>query len=193
MRLSHRWCIPALVALGLSLNACAAAETYTIDPEHSSVGFTVRHFVGKVAGKFNTFTGAITLDRDTPGQNTAEATIQTASIDTNSPKRDTHLRSADFLDATRFPEIRFKSKSWHKTGEHAFDVVGELTMKDVTKEIVLKVSLRELHPGAGGAQLSAEATARIDKKEFNVKDPPMLDATIGDDVNVVIKVEARKN
>jgi polyisoprenoid-binding protein YceI len=138
--------------------------------------------------------GTITVDRDSPASNAAEATIEVASIDTGNQKRDTHLRSGDFFDATRFPSIRFKSTSWQKTGSETFDVAGDLTIKDVTRHVIVKVTSPGFGSGgAAGEQLSAwEATATINKKHFNLKDPPMLDAALGDDVAVTITIEARK-
>jgi polyisoprenoid-binding protein YceI len=171
--------------------ANAAVETYTIDPVHSSVGFTIRHFVSKVPGNFNKFNGVITVDRENLANSSAEATIDVASIDTANQKRDDHLRNPDFFDAAKYPTMKFKSKSWQKTGENTFDVTGDLTLKDVTKEVVLKVNLLGFGPGMGGTKLSGwEATTTIDKKQFNMKDPAMLDAALGDDVTIIINVEA---
>ena len=188
---------PGLLSLAVCLSAigsaAAAPETYVIDPVHSSVAFSIRHFVAKVPGKFNRFSGRIVVDRDNPAANYAEAAIEAVSIDTGNQKRDDHLRSADFLEVAQFPAFSFKSTSWKKTGEDAYDVAGDLTIKGVTKPVVLKVTSLGFGPGSGGAQLSGwEATTRINKKEFNVKDPPMLDAALGDDVTVVINLEARK-
>ena len=183
----------ATLALAFSSGIFAAVENYTIDPVHSSVGFSIRHFVAKVPGKLNKFTGTIAVDRDNPANNRVEASIEAASIDTGNPKRDTHLRSADFLDTATFPTISFKSTSWKKTGDDTYDVAGELTIKNVTKPVVLKVTSLGFGPGSGGDQLSGwEATTKINKKEFNVKDPAMLDAALGDDVNVIINIEAKK-
>jgi polyisoprenoid-binding protein YceI len=180
-------------ALGSAVSALAAPETYTIDPVHSSVAFSIRHFVTKVSGAFNTFTGTLVIDRDNPAHNRADAIIETASIDTKNQKRDTHLRSADFLDTTQFPMIRFKSTAWQKTGDATYDVAGELTIKDVTKPVILKVTSLGFGSGAASAQLSGwEAITKINKKEFNVKDPPMIDAALGDDVAITINLEARK-
>jgi polyisoprenoid-binding protein YceI len=183
----------ALVALGCCTTLPAAIESYVIDPVHSSVGFSIRHFVAKVPGKFNKFNGTVTIDRENAANNRAEATIESASIDTGNQKRDDHLRTADFLDAARLPKITFKSTAWSKTGDDTYDVTGDLTIKDVTKPVVLKVTALGFGPGSGGAQLSGwEATAKINKKEFNVKDPPMLDAALGDEVTVTINLEAKK-
>ena len=191
MKLQFRTLPLAALIVALSSGASAAVETYKIDPVHSSVAFSVRHFVSKVPGKFTQFAGSITVDRDDLTKSSAEATIQISSVDTGTQKRDDHLRSADFFDAAKYPTMSFKSKSWKKTGENTFDVTGDLTLKDVTKEVVLKVSLLGFGPGMGGTQLSGwEATTTIDKKQWNVKDPAMLDAALGDDVTITINIEA---
>jgi polyisoprenoid-binding protein YceI len=185
--------LTALLTLGLVSGATAAVETYTIDPTHSAVGFSIRHFVSKVPGKFSKFNGTITVDRDNLANSSAEATIDVASVNTDNQKRDDHLRNADFFDATKFPTMKFKSTSWKKTGENTYDVTGDLTLKDVTKPVVLKVTALGFGPGMRGAQLSGwEATTTINKKEFNVNDPAMLDAALGDDVTITINIEAVK-
>mgnify|MGYP001565553649 CR=1 FL=1 len=183
----------AALAAGLVSSASAAVETYTIDPVHSAVGFSIRHFVSKVPGKFSKFSGKLTLDRANLANSSVEATIDIASINTDNQKRDAHLRNADFFDAEKFPTMTFKSRAWKKTGENTFDVTGDLTLKGVTREVVLKVSLLGFGPGMGGAQLSGwEATTVIDKKQFNMPDPAMLDAALGDDVTITINIEAKK-
>jgi polyisoprenoid-binding protein YceI len=188
---SNKLTFLAALAAVLVTHLPAATDTYTIDPVHSSVGFSIRHFVAKVPGKFNKFTGTITVDRADLTKSSAEATIDVMSIDTDNQKRDDHLKTADFFDAAKFPTMKFKSKSWKKTGADTFDVIGDLTIKDVTKEVTLKVTSLGFGPGMGGAQLSGwEATTKIDKKEFNIKDPAMLDAALGDDVTITINVEA---
>lgn len=193
MNLSARFLSAALVvALASGVNASAAVETYTIDPVHSNVGFSIRHFVARVPGKFKDFSGKIVVDRDDLTKSSAQATIKVASIDTDNQKRDDHLRSADFFDAAKYPEMKFQSRSWKKTGDDSYDVTGDLTIKDVTRQVVLKVSLLGFGPGMNGAKLSGwEATTTIDKKDFNVKDPAMLDAALGDDVKITINVEAK--
>src|SRR5688572_3963947 len=152
------------VVLAWTSLASAAPEIHTIDPVHSSVGFNIRHFVSKVPGKFNKFNGTITVDRANPANNAVEATIDMASIDTDNQKRDDHLRSADFLDVAKHPTMAFKSTSWTKTGEDTFDVTGNLTLKNVTRPVTLKVALLGVGPGPGGAVLSGwEATTKINK------------------------------
>ncbi|MDP3071882.1 MAG: YceI family protein [Opitutaceae bacterium] len=181
----------ATLALGFTPALSTAADTYIIDASHSAVGFTVRHFFSKVPGKFNKFEGRITFDHAKPEASSVESTIQIASIDTENQKRDDHLRSPDFFDAAKFPTMTFKSTSWKKTGENTYDVIGLLTLKGVSKEVVLKVTALGFGPGMQGMQLSGwEATTTIDKKDFNMPDPALLDAALGDDVTITIHIEA---
>lgn len=194
MKLQPRILTVAAFAVLLSSAASAAVETYTIDPGHSAVGFSIRHFVAKVPGKFTKFSGTITVDRDNLANSSAEATIDVASVNTDNQKRDDHLRNPDFFDAAKYPTMKFKSKSWKKTGENTYDVTGDLTLKDVTKEVVLKVTALGFGPGMGGRQLSGwEATTTIDKRQWNMPDPAMLDAALGDDVTITINIEAGRN
>lgn len=194
MKAAARLFAVAALATGfVSTSAHAAAETFKIDPAHSSVGFTIRHIVSKVPGKFNTFSGALQIDRADFAKSSVEATIDIASIDTENKQRDDHLRTADFFDAAKYPKMTFKSTAWKKTGESTFDVSGNLTLKDVTKEVVLKVTLLGFGPGMQGGEVSGwEATTVIDKKQFNIKDPALLDAALGDDVTITINIEAGK-
>ena len=134
--------------------ASAAVETYAIDPVHSSVAFSVRHFLTRVPGHFAKFTGTITVDRDNLENSSVVAAIDVGSVSTDNEKRDDHLKSPDFFDAAKFDSITFKSTSWKKTGEGTFDVAGDLTIHGVTKPVVLKVDLLGFGPGMmGGAAL----------------------------------------
>ena len=182
--------------IAIAAATCAAVlraevETYSIDPVHSSVGFSIRHFVSKVPGSFTKFSGTIKVDRANLEKSTVEAEIAVASINTANSGRDNHLKTPDFFDAEKYPTIVFKSKSWKKTGENSFDVVGDLTMKDITKEVVLKVNLLGFGPGMKGAMLSGwEATTTINKADFGVNGPAVLGKVLGDDVAVSISIEA---
>ena len=180
-----------IVTFGLLASAQAAVETYKIDPVHSSVGFTIRHFVSKVPGSFTKLDGAITVDRDNLENSLVEATIDVGSVSTANAQRDNHLKSPDFFDAAKFASMTFKSKSWKKTGDDSFDVTGDLTIRDVTKEVVLKVKLLGFGPGMRGAMLSGwEAATTLHKADFGVKGPAMLGAALGDEVGVTIGIEA---
>ncbi|HEY0944727.1 MAG TPA: YceI family protein [Opitutaceae bacterium] len=187
----RRLLLASALLVTLTSALCAEVEVYKIDPVHSSVGFSIRHFVSKVPGTFTKFSGTISVDRDNLENSSTEATIETPSINTANEKRDNHLRSPDFFEAEKYGAITFKSTSWKKTGEDTFDVAGDLTIKGVTKPVVLKTKLLGFGPGARGAKLSGwEATTTIKKSEFNVSGPAMLGTALGDEVTVTINIEA---
>lgn len=176
------------LALGLAGSATAAVETYKIDPAHSTVGFTVRHFFTKVPGVFGRTSGTIRVDRDNLENSSVEATIDVRSVNTREQKRDAHLLNKDFFLAEQFPSMTFKSKSWKKTGPDTFDVTGDLTIKDKTKEVVLKVKSLGFGPGSRGAQLSGwEATTKLDRRDFGID---YGQGVVGNDVDVSIDIEA---
>lgn len=180
----------ALIApmIGLLATAHAAVETYKIDPVHTSVGFTIRHFFTQVPGSFTKFAGTITVDRDNLANSTVEATIEAPSVDTRVEMRDKDLRSDHFFDVAKFPTITFKSKSWKATGPDTFDVVGDLTIRDVTKEVVLKTKSLGFGPGMKGVMLSGwEATTTVNRNDFGITRYPGM---LGDDVPITISVEA---
>ncbi len=180
-----------LALLGLVASAQAATETYNIDPVHSSVAFTARHVFTKVPGSFTTFSGTIVVDRDNLEHSSVEALIEVGSVTTSSEKRDTHLKTPDFFDAVKFPSITFKSTAWKKTGESSFDVTGKLTIKDVTKEVVLKVNLLGFGPGMQGAYVSGwEAATTLNRLDYGVAGPAWLGKAVGDEIPVSISIEA---
>jgi len=179
-------------ALSLAAAVRADVETYSIDPVHSSAGFSIRHMLSKFSSSFTKTTGTITVDRANLEKSSVDASVEIASISTANPDRDKHLQTPDFFDAAKFPAMTFKSKAWKKTGEGTFDVTGDLTIKGVTKEVVLKVTSLGFGPGMRpGSQLSGwEATAVIKKSDFGVDGPAMLGKVLGDDVTVDISIEA---
>ena len=183
--------ITLFATLALFASARAEVETYAIDPAHSSVGFTVRHVFTKVPGHFTKFSGTITVDRNNLERSSVEATIEVGSINTASEKRDGDLKTPDFFDAGKFPAITFKSVSWKKTGEGTFDVTGNLSIKNVTREVVLKVNLLGFGPGLMGAYVSGwEASTSLNRQDYAVTGPAWLGKAIGDDIAVSISIEA---
>ena len=181
----------AALLLGLASAASAAVETYAIDPVHSSVGFSVRHFFTKVPGSFTQFSGMITVDRDNLENSSVAVTIDVGSVSTANEKRDNHLKSPDFFDAAKFGTITFKSTAWKKTGDTSLDVTGDLTIHGVTKSVVLKVNSLGFGPGMMGAQLSGwDASVTLNRNDFGVNGPAMLGTALGSDVAVSIMVEA---
>jgi len=181
----------AALLLGIATAASAAVETYAIDPVHSSVGFSVRHFFTKVPGSFTQFSGMITVDRDNLENSSVAVTIDVGSVSTANEKRDNHLKSPDFFDAAKFGTITFKSTAWKKTGDTSLDVTGDLTIHGVTKSVVLKVNSLGFGPGMMGAQLSGwDASVTLNRNDFGVNGPAMLGTALGSDVAVSITVEA---
>jgi polyisoprenoid-binding protein YceI len=184
----HSYFLLASLALGLVASSRAAVETYTADPAHSSVNFTIRHFFSEVPGHFAKFDATLTVDRDNLEKSSVEATIQVPSVDTGEPKRDAHLQKPEFFDAAKFPTITFKSTSWKKSGDNTFDVTGDLTIKGVTKSATLKVQSLGFGPGMQGAMLSGwKATTTLNRDDFGVSAFPKV---VGAEVNVTINVEA---
>lgn len=178
----------AVATLGSFGSANAAIETYDIDPVHTWVGFTVSHFFTKVPGYFSAVKGTVVVDRDHIENSKVEAVIEVASITTNTKMRDDDLRSTNFFAAVKFPAMTFKSKSWKSTSGNAYDVTGTLTMKNVPKEVVLKVKSLGFGPGMNGAAISGwEATLTLDRRDFEIAADQ---GVIGNNVDVVINVEA---
>lgn len=185
------------VAVALApLVAARADDTYQIDPVHSSISFKVRHFFSNVDGNFKKFEGTINVDSEHPEKSSVKATIQTESINTGNDKRDGHLKSDEFFDVAKFPTITFKSKSVKQTGSESGDIVGDLTMHGVTKEITLHVKFLGKGKGMGGAAISGwEVTADpIKRADYGLTWSKTIEGTavIGDDVRVTIEVEADK-
>jgi len=181
-----------LVVLGLVASSQAAVEVYKIDATHSSINYSLRHILSKYTSSFTKLSGEITVDRDNLENSSVTATIDVANLTTDSEGRDKHIKSPDFFDTAKFPNATFKSKSWKKTGENTFDVTGDLTIKDITKEVVLKTTLLGFGPGMRpGTLLSGwEATTTIKKSEFGLAGPAMLQKALGDDVAITINIEA---
>lgn len=191
MKITRQLLALAAFAAGLSSSATAAVETYKIDSTHSTVQFSLRHLVSKFTGSFSTVAGTIAVDRDNLEKSVAEATIDIGSINTADEKRNGHLKSPDFFDFAKFPTMAFKSTAWKKTGEDTYDVTGNLTIKDVTKPVVLKVKVLGFGEGMGGTQVSGwEITGAIKKSEFGLAGPAMLGKVLGDEVAINIGVEA---
>lgn len=182
----------ATAILGLAGTA-SAADTYKIDPVHSSVSFSLRHLVSKFTGSFTQLTGTVTYDAADVSKNSVEATVAISSVNSGNDMRNGHLLDAEhnFFDVAKFPTASFKSTSWVKTGTDTFDVAGDLTIKGVTKPTVLKVTLLGTGPGMNGSTVTGwEATTVIHKSDFGVNGPAMLGKALGDDVTITLGVEA---
>ena len=147
-----------------------ANGSYAIDPTHSRIGFAVRHaMISKVRGSFNEFAGSGHFDLADPSNISLALTIQVASLDTRNPDRDGHVLTADFLDAETFPEITFASTSVERRDESDFVVTGDLTIKDVTRPVVIDFEYGGTATDLYGAQrIGFEGSTTISRKEWGV-------------------------
>ncbi len=185
----------AAACLVLAGPARAEKETFVLDKNHTVIGFKVRHFVTKVPGRFAKFEGAIALDRAKPEESSVELKIDATSIDTGNPNRDKHLNSADFFDTAKYPEITFKSTKITPKGGDAYEVVGDLTMRGVTKPVTLTVTSNGFaNDGRGGQKAGFDVTGKLNRKDFGVNWNAIVDQSpmLSDDVDLVITVEANK-
>ncbi|MEO7167540.1 MAG: YceI family protein [Spartobacteria bacterium] len=189
----HLLVIAALCGVALTAHA---EDTYKIDAVHSSIGFKVRHFFSFVNGSFKKFEGTIKVDPDHPEKSSVTATIDVASIDTQNEKRDADLRGTDFFDVAKYPTITFKSKSVKQTGADSGDIVGDLTMHGVTKEIVLHAKFLGKGKGMGGSSISGwQVTPEpIKRSDYGLNWSKAVEGTavVGEEVTISIDVEADK-
>jgi polyisoprenoid-binding protein YceI len=185
-------CVAALLALAAP---AFAQSTWEIDPGHSSIQFSVRHLmISNVRGQFGSFKGGAKVDDKNLAGTVVEATIDAASIDTREPKRDAHLKTADFLDVGRFPTITFKSKQIAPAGEGRWKMTGDLTLHGVTREVVLDVEgptpyVKDMR---GDTRAGLSATTKLKRKDFGIVWNKAMDGggvVVGDDIDVAIEVE----
>jgi polyisoprenoid-binding protein YceI len=173
-------------------------SNWTIDSAHSAAQFSVRHMmVSNVRGEFGKLSGTAVYDPTNPGAATVEATIDATTISTRETRRDEHLKSPDFFDTAKYPTITFKSRKVEPVGEGHLKVTGDLTMKGVTKEVVLDVTglNAEVKDQRGTARVGASATTRLNRKDFGVSWNRALDSggvVVGDEVDVILDVELVK-
>jgi polyisoprenoid-binding protein YceI len=186
--------LTALIVV-LGLGPVGAQGTYNIDTTHSNVGFRVRHLVSKTSGEFTKFSGTIVSDFENLDASSVEFVIQAASIDTRDAKRDDHLRSADFFDVEKYPEITFKSSKITRVNDDTFAVAGTLTMHGVSKEITLMVDFLGEMNAMGGTRAGYELTTTVNRRDYGVSWNRALDAggfVLGDEVEVIIALELIK-
>jgi polyisoprenoid-binding protein YceI len=179
--------IATVVIAGLS-PAVLANETYRFDPSGSTIGFSVHQFLGTTHGKFTKFSGKIEVDREHPENSSVTAQIDVRSIDTRIKKRDDHLRSAEFFNVEKYPQMTFKSRSVKQTGAQSGDILGDLTIHGVTKPITLHVKL--LTPLNETSQTRwAVTTEPITRRDFNLMFAPATETVSGISQTVAISIE----
>ena len=188
------------VTFGLSLSApsesVAQEASYVFDGAHTNIGFKVRHnVISWVYGNFTEYDGSVTYDPSKIEKTSAKVTIQVGSINTDNAKRDEHLKSADFFDAAGFATITFESTGVENVDKDgSFDLVGNLTMRGVTKEVTLSVDAfaGPVNDPWGNTKIGTTATLKIDRQDFGVNWSKTLDAgglVVGNEVHITLDLE----
>jgi polyisoprenoid-binding protein YceI len=188
---------PAVAALVLASPSLAFAAEFVIDSAHSAANFSVKHMmVSNVRGAFSKVTGTANIDEKDITKSTVEAVIDATTVNTNEPKRDEHLRSADFFDTAKYPTITFKSTKVEKAGQN-LKVTGDLTLHGVTKPVVLDVEgfTTEAKDPWGNTKRGGTATTKINRKDFGLGWNSVLETggvAVGEEVAITLDLELNK-
>ncbi|MDR3580197.1 MAG: YceI family protein [Oryzomonas sp.] len=184
-----------VLGLALAIPALSQASTWTIDPDHSNVGFKVRHMmVSNVKGNFDKHTGTVEINDKDITKSKVEVRIDTNSVNTNVQKRDEHLRSVDFFDVAKYPTMTFVSKKVAKAGKDKLKVTGDLTLHGVTKTVVLDVEgpTKESKDPWGNIRKGATATTKINRKDFGLVWNAALETggvAVGEEITITLEIE----
>jgi polyisoprenoid-binding protein YceI len=170
------------------------SRTFQVDKTHSEAAFQVRHLITKVRGRFADFGGTVEFDEAAPENSSVAFTIQAASIDTNTPDRDAHLRSDDFFAVETYPTITFTSTAIAPRGGNQYDVAGDLTMRGVTRPVVLPITYVGKATDPWGHEKTAfEGEMTLNRKDFGLNWNAAIEAggfLVGDEVKVNLSVQA---
>ena len=170
--------------------------TYTVDPSHSSVEFSVKHLgISKVKGSFGSFEGTLEINGDLASAR-AYGTVDIASVDTNEPARDEHLRSADFFDVEQYPRMTFASTAIRQTDDDEFEIVGDLSMHGVTKQITLTAEVQGTETDLyGNDRVGLEISGSLDRSDYEMKFNQALgsgNVLVSDKVKLNLEISAVK-
>ena len=182
----------------LAMPVFASAASWSIDTDHSSVGFKVRHMmVSNVKGDFGKFNGVVEIDDKNLTKSKVEVVIDTTSINTGVAKRDDHLKSADFFDVAKYPTMTFVSSTVKKVGNGTLKVYGKLTLHGVTRDVVLDVEgpTREYKDPWGNIKRGATAVAKINRKDFGLTWNKAVESggvVVGDEITIALEIELLK-
>jgi polyisoprenoid-binding protein YceI len=172
------------------------STVWNVDKSHSSIGFSVDHMViSTVYGSFNDFSAVVKSDKPDFSDVSVNFTIQTTSIDTKEPKRDEHLRSADFFDAAKYPVISFVGKKFLKVSGNQYKLTGDLTMHGVTKSVTLDAKFGVINDPFGFTRAAVQINADLDRYEYGLKWNKAIEAgglMVGQNVKLMINVEMTK-
>lgn len=178
-----------IVTMALAVSAAAQATSWQIDPNHSAAQFSVKHLgVATVRGAFTKMSGSAKYDPSDPSKTSLDASIEAASIDTRVSMRDNDLKSANFLDVEKFPTITFHSRQVKAAGAGKLQIVGDLTIHGVTKEVTLDVDgpSAQIKDPWGNQRIGASASTKINRHDFGVNGAP---GVVGDDIVITIDAE----
>lgn len=190
--------LAAALAAALASPSFAQATAWEIDSAHSNAQFSVRHLmISNVKGEFTRVTGTAQLDENDPMRSRVEVTIDTTTVNTREPKRDTHLRSADFFDVGSYPTMTFRSKRMLPADQGKFKMIGDLTIRGVAHEVSFDVEgpTPAIKDPWGNVRVGASATARINRKDFGLLWNAPLETggvLVGDEVTISVDVELVK-
>ena len=179
--------------------ALATATPWSIDSDHSNVGFSVSHLmVSHVKGNFNKYSGIVDINDKEITKSTVSVTIDASSINTNVQKRDEHLRSADFFDTAKYPTLTFVSKKWTQASQGALKVTGDLTIHGITKSVVLNVApfSKESKDPWGNLRRGTSSSTTINRKDYGLVWNQVLETggvAVGEEVNILLDVELVKS
>jgi polyisoprenoid-binding protein YceI len=194
MLMKLKFLVVMAAALAITVLPSMAQSTWNIDPAHSAAQFQVRHLmISNVRGEFGKMSGVVSFDGKDYSSIKADAVIDVTSINTREKKRDDHLRSPDFFDAAKYPTITFRSKRVASVKDGSFNLVGDLTMHGVTREVTLAVEATPIIKGMSGERrIGAHATAGLNRQDFGVKWNSTLDGggvVVGDEVQITLDLE----
>ncbi len=192
----------AVAVAGLTLAAAPAPEVWNVDNSHTAISFSVKHFFTPTKGSFEDFDVELVYDAENVANSTVSANIRVASIDTENERRDGHLRSGDFFEAEKYPEITFRSTSVRRASPTELVATGDLTIKGVTRQVELPITLLgvqdipgEMQEMLGGVTrvASFQTELTIDRRDFGVGVGNWAaTAVVGKDVTIEITLEANQ-
>ncbi len=168
--------------------------SWNIDPAHSLVQFSVRHMMlSKVRGQFEKFSGEVNFDEANPAATTVDVKIETASVNTREPQRDAHLKSPDFFDSEKFPVMQFVSRKVELTGPSTARLIGDLTIKDQTREVALDVEFTgKAKSPWGTTSVGFNGSTKISRKDWNLTWNQVLETggvLVGEEIDITIELE----
>ena len=184
----------AIALLGLALNAWAAPDNYKIDDAHSFANWGIRHIVGKTTGTFTDIKGTLMLDPANPNTGSADVTISMYSLNSGHRERDIHTLTSDFLDANKYPQMRFTSSSFHSTGKDAGVMTGQLTLHGATRQVEIPYKILGFAPDPwGNARAAFEGRFTLNRSDYGItKFVDGGSGILGNEVEVTLLVEALK-